>query len=335
MNDTPSSTPEPDATSQPEPAETAPEPAQQTAASAVESAPTTAAKLAVTAMFILLGSIGAWTGWVVQTDFVSKATPNAPSGMPGEGQVDSEFTLAFRGVELTGFNTIMSAMGVPAKQSTFNVLLNSSDIESGPVGTSPDPQQVQAQMKREDERRQRGVSPRRNRVALYLMLLGIPLGVGLGLAEGIRRRSILQVLVGAIACAILVGAAGFLAGGLHARVATILEPNDLNQYIKLMIPQFVAWFVIGIGAMVWPLAMNPSLKTAQSLGTAVVASALLSCLIYVPVAQAVFFDDPFELAVPGHIYSYGFWFLFGSGFLSMLLGLGCANIGLKQPQPAS
>ena len=95
------------------------------------------------------------------------------------------------------------------------------------------------------------------------------------------------------------------------------------------------WFVIGIGAMVWPLAMNPSLKPAQSLGTAVVASALLSSLISVPVAQAVFFDDPFELAVPGHIYSYGFWFLFGSGFLSMLLGLGCANIGLKQPQPAS
>ncbi len=325
MNDTSSSAPEP------EPVENPQEPVQEPTDASIEHAPTTAAKLTITTMFIVLSLAGAWTGWIVQTDFVRKSTPNAPSGMPGQGQVDSEFTLEFHGVELKGFDVIMSAMGVPAKQSTFNVLLNSSDIESGPVGTSPDPQQVQAQMKRENERRQRGVSPRRNRVALYLMLLGIPLGAGLGLAEGIRRRSILQVVIGTIASAVLVGAAGFLAGGLHARVATILEPNDLDQYIKLMIPQFVAWFVIGIGAMVWPLAMNPSLKTAQSLGSAVVASAMLSCLIYVPVAQAVFFDDPFELSVPGHIYSYGFWFVFGSGFLSMLLGLGCANIGRTQP----
>jgi len=345
-DDTPAATPEPDGPPQSESAEvqpetepeTVPDPTPAVAAVAsdpvVDPSPSTVTKLSITMLFMVLGVAGAWVGWIVQTDFVRKALPNAPSGMPGEGQVDSEFTLEFHGVELKGFEVLMAAMGVPAKHSTFNVLLNSNDIQSGPTGTSPDPQQVQAQMKREAERHQQGVSPRRNRVALYLMLLGIPLGAGIGLAEGIRRLSILHLLTGTIACAVLVGAAGFLGGGLHARVAETLAPNDLNEYIKLMIPQFVAWFVIGVGMVVWPLAMNPTLKTALSLGTTVVASALLSSLIYIPIGQAVFFDDSFELSVPGHVFSYGFWFFFGSGVLSMLVGHACASMGRPRPQPA-
>ena len=146
MNDTPATTPEPDELPQSEPVATKPEPAQESApAVADEHAPSTAAKLSITVMFVVLGLVGAWAGWTVQSDFVREATPLAPSGMPGEGQLDSEFTLH-------GFEVIMAAMGVPAKQSTFNILLGADEIDSGPVGTSPDPQQVMAQMKEEAKR---------------------------------------------------------------------------------------------------------------------------------------------------------------------------------------
>ena len=131
MNDTSSSAPEP------EPVENPQEPVQEPTDASIAHAPTTAAKLTITTMFIVLSLAGAWTGWIVQTDFVRKSTPNAPSGMPGQGQVDSEFTLEFHGVELKGFDVIMSAMGVPAKQSTFNVLLNSSDL-AWPKGSAGD-----------------------------------------------------------------------------------------------------------------------------------------------------------------------------------------------------
>ena len=329
MNDTPATTPEPDELPQSEPVATKPEPAQESApAVADEHAPSTAAKLSITVMFVVLGLVGAWAGWTVQSDFVREATPLAPSGMPGEGQLDSEFTLH-------GFEVIMAAMGVPAKQSTFNILLGADEIDSGPVGTSPDPQQVMAQMKEEAKRSQKEISPRRNRVAVYLLLLGIPLGAGIGLAEGIRRRSILHLLAAPVACAILTGAAGFLAGGLHARVAMAVQPIDLRDDFKLMIPNFVAWLVIGLGAAVWPLAMSPTAKALKGIGSAVIASALLNSLIYGIIAQAIFIDDDFKFAIPGHVYSFMFWFLFGSGCLCLLLGLSCANMGRQRPQPAA
>ena len=329
MNDTPDAHSGKQQQPHPEPVETTPEPPQESApAMAVEQSISTSAKLAITVMFMVLGLVGAWAGWIVQTDFVREATPLAPSGMPGEGQLDSEFTLH-------GFEVIMSWMGVPAKQSTFNILLQADEIDSGPVGTSPDPQQVMAQLKEEAKRSQKEISPRRNRVAVYLLLLGIPLGAGIGLAEGIRRRSVLQLLAAPVACAILTGAAGFLAGGLHARVAMAVQPIDLRPDFKLMIPNFVAWLVIGLGAAVWPLAMNLTAKALKGIGPAVVASALLNSLIYGIIAQAIFIDDDFTFAVPGHVYSFMFWFLFGSGCLCLLLGLTCAGMGRQRPQPVA
>ncbi len=113
MNDTPAATPEPADPPQSESAEVKPEtepkpapnPTPAVAADpVVDPSPSTFAKLSITMLFMVLGLAGAWTGWIVQTDFVKKATPNAASGMPGEeAQVDSEFTLEFRNVELKGF----------------------------------------------------------------------------------------------------------------------------------------------------------------------------------------------------------------------------------------
>ena len=76
------------------------------------------------------------------------------------------------------------------------------------------------------------------------------------------------------------------------------------------------------------------LDRRRFLQTAAIAGALLCSLIYVPLAQTIFFDDPLEHSLPAHVYSYMFWFLFGSGVLSLLIGNACANIG-RLPEAAT
>jgi len=349
MNETPPATPEPDPASTPdsndstasddnasEPAEseTAFEPAESVEQEEdippvppSDTRPGGPQRVLITLLFLVLGLGAALAAWQLQSEFIIKAGPLAPSGIPGEAQEDPE-------ISLYGLEYAFAALGVPSRHSSFNILEGPGSDSQSPPPSSPDPAQVLAQMQLEAERAIKETAPRRNRVAVYLLLLGVMLGAATGLSEGIRRRSVLLILGGTLACAVLAGSAGFLGGALHSRVANALDGQDLNPYVALMAPQLVAWLALALGLIAWPLAMNPSLKATEGLGTAAIAGALLCSLIYVPLAQTIFFDDPLEHSLPAHVYSYMFWFLFGSGVLSLLIGNACANIG-RQPRTAT
>lgn len=320
MNETSPPTPEAESVETPPEASVVEE---DSSAPPASTRPSFLQRILITSLFLVMGLAASLVAWQVQSEFVLRADPLAP----GQGPADAE-------ISLYGFQYAIQALGIPPKQSSFNVL-DGSDADSQPaMSTSPDPVQVQAQIKREAERAIKAASPRKNRVAVYLLLLGVMLGAATGLSEGIRRRSILMIIGGTLACAVLAGSAGFLGGALHARVANALDGQDLNPYVALMAPQFVAWLALALGLVAWPLAMNPRLKALEGLGTAAIAGALLCSLIYVPLAQTIFFDDPLEHSLPAHVYSYMFWFLFGSGVLSLLIGNACANIG-RLPEAAT
>ena len=330
MNETSTPAPEPESVATP-PDSAAIEPA---AAEDVPRAPQTNTRpsfpqrVLITSLFLVMGLAAGFVAWQLQSEFILRADPLAPgSGWAGQAQPDLD-------ISLYGLEYAFQAFGIPPKQSSFNVLEGPASASQGPTPTSPNPVQVQAQMQLEREKTIKETSPRKNRVAVYLMLLGIMLGAATGLSEGIRRRSILMIIGGVLACAVLAGAAGFLGGALHARADAALTGQDLNREVALMVPQFVAWLILGLGLIAWPLAMNPSRKAAESLATAAIAGALLCSLIYVPLAQQIFYDDRLERSLPGHVYSFLFWFLFGSGVLSLLVGNACANIG-RQPAPAA
>ena len=331
MNETSTPAAEPESAGTP-PDSTAIEPAAAAAedvprAPQANTRPSFPQRVLITSLFLVMGLAAGFVAWQLQSEFILRADPLAPSGVPGQAQADLE-------ISLYGFEYAFQAFGIPPKHSSFNVLEGPASASQGPTPTSPNPAQVQAQMQLEAERVIKETSPRKNRVAVYLMLLGTMLGAATGLSEGIRRRSILMIIGGVLACAVLAGAAGFLSGALHARTDAALAGQDLHHEIALMVPQFVAWLILGLGLIAWPLAMNPSRKAVEGLATAAIAGALLCSLIYVPLAQQIFFDDRLERSLPGHVYSFLFWFLFGSGVLSLLIGNACANIG-RQPAPAA
>ena len=320
MNETPQTTPDPEPSTDmqtPQPAEDTSQ--QTTEQPATDTRPSRSQRLLFTLLFLTLGLVAGYVAWQLQSEFILRADPLAPSGIPGQAQEDPE-------ISLYGFEHIIQAFGIPPRHSSFNILEGPAGDSPTPTPSSPNPAQVMEQMKLEAERAVKEVTPRRNRVAVYLLLLGILLGAATGLAEGIRRRSILMIIGGTLACAVLAGAAGFLGGALHTRVADAMNGKDINAYVALMVPQFVAWLCLGVGLVAWPMAMNPNLKAIEGLGTAAFAGGLLCSLIYVPLAQTIFFDDRLEHSLPGHVYSYLFWYLFGSGVLSLLVGNACANI---------
>ena len=338
MNETPQATPGPEstaddsATTEPptdrQSPQTVEDTSQQTTEQpAADTRPSRTQRLLFTLLFLTLGLGAGFVAWQLQSEFILRIEPLAPSGLPGEAQQDLE-------ISLYGFEFVFQAFGIPPRHSSFNVLEGPASDSPTPMPSSPDPAQDMEQMKLEAERAAKGATPRRNRVAVYLLLLGILLGAATGLAEGIRRRSILMIIGGTLACAVLAGAAGFLGGALHSRVADAMNGRDINAYVALMAPQFVAWLCLGVGLIAWPMAMNPNLKALEGLGTAAVAGGLLCSLIYVPLAQTIFFDDPLEHSLPGHVYSYLFWYLFGSGILSLLIGNACANISRHARQTA-
>jgi len=284
-------------------------------------------RLLITLLFLALGLGGGAVAWRLQTRFTLVSTPLAPTGNAGDAHPDPD-------ISLYGLEYVIQALGIPPKHSSFHVLPEPSSGSQSSGSTSPNTAVELANIERELERRKLDITPRRNRAAVYLLLLGIPLGAALGLAEGIRRRSFVMLFGSTLASAVLAGAAGFLGGALHARVANAMAGKDLDIYVTLMTPQFVAWFVLAVGLIAWPLAMNLNYKTGQNLITSAIAAALLCSLIYVPAAQTIFFDDPLSYSLPGHIYSFLFWYLFGSGMLSLVIGNACANIRY-QPLPSA
>ena len=291
-----------------------------------DARPGTRHRLLITLLFLVLGLGGGTVGWLLQSRFIMVAAPLAPTGIPGA-------TLPDREISLYGLEYAMQVLGISPKHSSFNLL----DEVAGDSGAaiSPNPAQEMAKMKLAEERRLREATPRSNRAAVYLLLLGLPLGAALGLAEGIRRRSIVMLIGGTLGCAFLAGAAGFLAGRLHAWVdAALGERYVMDFNVALLPPQFVAWLLLALGLVAWPLATNSNLKALQGLATAAFASALLFGLIYAPVAQLIFIDDPLENALPCHVYSFLFWYLFGSGMLSLLIGNACSHLGVPRPATA-
>ncbi len=285
--------------------------------------PSTAHRIGITLLFLAFGIVGGTAGWQLQSEFDLQVAPLTPTG-PRQSHTDPH-------ISLYGFEYAIQALGITPTHSSFTL---PGMFVASSASTSPDPEAVKAQMKVEAERRKQNVAPRTNRVAVYLLLLGIPLGAALGLAEGIRRRTITTLLVGPLVSALIVGAAGFLGGTLHSRTANAILGKDIDQYVALMLPQFFAWGTIALGLIVWTLAINPSREAAGKLVTAALAGAALCSLIYVPASEIIFFDDPLELSLPGHPDSFRFWFLFGSGVLSLLIGNAAANLGHRRPTAA-
>jgi hypothetical protein len=140
-----------------------------------------------------------------------------------------------------------------------------------------------------------------------------------------------------IAMCFLAAAAGFLGGGLHARIAEALATrNDIDPLVALMLPQFVGWFILALGLVAWPIAKNRNKNITLILAAAAIVGALICSVLYVPVSQAIFFDDPFEYALPGHIYSFRFWYLFGGVALSLSIGNACSHqIAVPEPETES
>jgi len=277
-------------------------------------------RLTCMGLFLVLGLIGSTVAWELQSRFIIKADPLAPSG-----------TVKDLDISLFGLEHAINAMGIPAKHSSFNVLA-ASEGGGNSASTSPNPQQEMEKMRIVEEREQQGVVPRRNRAAVYLLLLGIPLAAALGLAEGIRRRSLKETIGGMIAMSFLGAAAGFLSGGLHARVGEALASRtDIDPIVAQMVPQVVACFTLALGLIAWPVAKAANKDTTLNLLVAAFVATLIGSVVYAPISQAIFIDDPFKYGMPGHIYSFGFWYLFVGGTFSLLIGNACSQIPVPQP----
>jgi len=287
------------------------------------TAPQGTNRLAALILFLVLGLIGSAVAWKLQTNFIIKADPLVPSG-----------TVKDLDISLYGLEHLINVMGIPPRHSSFNVLA-SADGGGNSASTSPNPNQEMAKMRLAEERKKLGMVPRRNRAAVYFLLLGIPLGAILGLAEGIRRRSLKAILGNMTAMCILAAAAGFLGGGLHARVGEALAPRtDLDPIVAQMVPQFVAWLTLAVGLIAWPVAKNANKDTTLNFAVSAVVGALIGSVLYAPISQAIFIDDLFEFGMPGHIYSFLFWYLFGGAALSLLLGNACSQTTVPQPAPS-
>lgn len=327
MNDTSSPAPEPDSgqrsDSTPAAADTSPpapdvsEPSEPPSDASPSTGPGTGHRLLITLLFLALGLAGGTGAWWLQSRFTVEIMPLAASGIPGEPHPDPD-------ISLYGLEYVIQALGIPPRQSSFTVFPESPGGSSN--STSINTAVEMANINRELSRRRLDITPRRNRVAVYLLLLGISFGVAIGLAEGIRRRSIVMLIGGALISPVLAGAAGFLGGALHARVANAMQSTNLDADVALMVPQFAGWFVLAVGLCAWPAAIKPNSTTALNLLAAAAAGALLYSMIYVLAAQQIFFDDPLAHSLPCHIYSFLFWYLFGSGMLSLTIGDACANI---------
>jgi len=284
--------------------------------SAPSNRPSIGHRMRITLLFLVFGIVGGTAGWQLQTEFDLQVAPLTPTG-PGQPHADPD-------ISLYGFEYAIQTLGIPPTHSSFTL---AGLFQASSPSTSPDPVQVKAEMKIEVERRKKDIALRSNRVAVYLLLLGLPLGAALGLAEGIRRRTIMALLLGPLASALIAGAAGFLAGVLHTSTANAIQGYDIDQYVALMVPHFIAWGTIALGLIAWTLATNFGREAAQNLVTAALTGAILCSLIYVPASEIIFFDDPLEHALPGHPDSFRFWFLFGSGVLGLLIGNASANLG--------
>tara|TARA_Y100001934_G_scaffold272398_2_gene360604 strand:+ start:35 stop:607 length:573 start_codon:yes stop_codon:yes gene_type:complete len=161
------------------------------------NAPRPSNRLTCMGLFLVLGLIGSTVAGELQSRFTIKADPLVPSG-----------TVKALDISLLGLEHVINAMRIPAKHSSFNVL-TASEGGGDSASTSPNPQQEMEKMRIVEEREQQGVVPRRNRAAVYSLLLGIPLAAALSLAEGIRRRSLKETIGGMIAMSLLGASAGF------------------------------------------------------------------------------------------------------------------------------
>lgn len=281
-------------------------------------------RLTALVLFLALGLIGSAVAWELQTRFVLKADPLAPSG-----------TVQDLDISLFGLEYVLNVMGVPPRHSSFNVLASAGGGGNA-ASTSPNPDQEMAKMRLVEERKQLGVVPRRNRAAVYFLLLGIPLGAALGLAEGIRRRSLREIIGNMASMCILAAAAGFLGGSLHARVGEALASRtDLDPIVAQMVPQFVAWLTLALGLIAWPVAKAANKDTTLNFAVAAIVGALIGSVLYAPISQAIFIDDLFEYGMPGHVYSFLFWYLFGGAALSLSTGNACSQIAVPQTHTSS
>jgi hypothetical protein len=314
-----------------EPAPEADTPEEATAATEVaspdNSPPALSEKLKTTALFLALSLAAAGLGWTVHGEFMDRAVPLPPSGMPGEVQADTP-------ISLYGLEHVMAILGVPPRQSSFfNRLEEASGNGMNQNASFPGPNQARRSPEADDI--QREFTTRRHRVSVYLLILGIPLGAAIGLAESLRRKSAKLIVGGLLVGAILGGAAGFLAGSLHVTTDRAMQEVELDTELKLMAPQFVAWSVLGLGLIVWPLSLTPNVRTALQLSSTVIAGSLFLSLVYILVALQIYYDDRLAHSIPSHAHSFLFWFLFGSGILSVVIGHSRANNPLPPEAPTT
>lgn len=265
----------------------------------------------VSLLFLALGLGGATAGWKLKCEFDFRSSPRFPSTGPQDIAPDEAFTMF-------GLERLIEALGIEPKPSSFHLLVQAG---GGPqMSTSPNRAQVMADMEREAKRKESKIRPRRNKVAVYFLLLGIPLGACLGLAEGLRRFSLMRIIIGLLVGAVIGGAAGFLAGGLQTRAHVALASATFDGNYKLMIVQLVSWSVLAVGVGVGAAVASTTVKALASYVTGGVAAALLVALIYVPSALLIFPYDVLENALPADKNGSLYWYLFGSGMISLMIG---------------
>jgi hypothetical protein len=268
-------------------------------------------RLLVSLLFLSLGLGGAAAGWKLKCEFDFRSSPRASSAGTSDGPPNEPFTLF-------GLEQLINALGIEPKPSSFHLL--SSGEGGSQVATSPDPAQVMADIKRAAERKKAERAPRRNRVAVYFLLLGLPLGACIGLAEGLRRLSLISIVTGLLVGTVVGGAAGFLAGGLQSRAHVALASFTFDNNYKLMIVQLVGWSALAIGIGVATAVASTKAKAFANYITGGLAAGLLVALIYVPSALLIFPYDILEDALPRDKNGSLYWFLFGGAMISLLIG---------------
>ncbi len=273
-------------------------------------------RLLVSFLFLGLGLAGAAAGWKLKCEFDFRSSPRASSAGTSDGPPNEPFTLF-------GLEQLINALGIEPKPSSFYLL--GAGEGGSQVATSPDPAQVMADIKRAAERKKAERAPRRNRIAVYFLLLGLPLGACLGLAEGLRRLSLVSIVIGLLAGTVLGGAAGFLAGGLQARAHVAMTSFTFDNNYKLMIVQLVGWSVLAIGIGVGTAVASTKIKAFANYITGGLAAGLLVALIYVPSALLIFPYDILDDALPRDKNGSLYWFLFGGAMISLLIGHGSAT----------
>lgn len=281
-------------------------------------------RLLVSFLFLALGLAGAAAGWKLKCEFDFRSSPRASSAGVSDGPPNEPFTLF-------GLEKLINALGIEPKPSSFHLL--SAGEGGAQISTSPDPAQVMADIKRAAERKQAERAPRRNRVAVYFLLLGLPLGACIGLAEGLRRLSLVSIVTGLLAGTVLGGAAGFLAGGLQSRAHGALASFTFDNNYKLMIVQLVGWSVLAVGISVGTAVASAKIKAFANYITGGLAAGLLIALIYVPSALLIFPYDILEDALPRDKNGSLYWFLFGGAMISLLIGHGSATTSGSANEP--